>query len=86
MWIRHLEQQAEFGFQYYYGIPPNGVPGSFKLFENEVVLNDNTVLMKTGEARMSFLTYNVINLLTTQDPDFCDKIEFFLDGVLQNQP
>ena len=83
LWIRHLEQQAEFGFQYYYGIPPNGVPGSFKLFENEVVLNDNTVLMKTGEARMSFLTYNVINLLTTQDPDFCDKIEFFLDGVLQ---
>lgn len=82
-WIHHLEKQAELGYQFIYGLEPNGIPRTFKLFENEVVLNDNTVLMKTNKARMSFLTYNVINLLTTEDPVFCNKIEFFLDGVLQ---
>ncbi len=82
-WIRHLEIQAELGYQFIYGLEPNGIEGTFRLFENEVVLNDNTVLIKTGDTRMSFLTYNVINLLTTEDPVFCNKIESFLDNLVK---
>jgi hypothetical protein len=82
-WINHLRRQAEYGFQYICGTEPNGIEGSFSLFENEVVLNDNTVLVTTGERKTTFLTYNVVNLLTTSDPLFCGKIERFLNGLIK---
>ena len=82
-WINHLRRQAEYGFQYICGTAPNGIEGSFSLFENEVVLNDNTVLVSTGDDKITFLTYNVVNLLTTSDPAFCDKIGHFLQGLIK---
>lgn len=82
-WIRHLQLQTEYGFQYLYGLEPNGVEGNFKLYENEVVLNDNTVLVKMGDMKTAFLTYNVVNLLTTTDPAFCNKIDFFVQGLIK---
>lgn len=82
-WISHLHKQAEYGFQYVYGTAAAGVEGSFCLFENEVVLNDNTVLVSTDDVRTSYLSYNVVNLLTTSDPVFCEKIEQFLGGLLK---
>jgi len=82
-WIRHLHLQAEYGFQYIFGTEPNGVEGMFILYENEVVLNDNTVLVTTDDVKTSFLTYNVVNLLTTSDPEFCSKIERFLQGLIK---
>lgn len=82
-WIGHLLKQAEYGFQYIYGQEPHGVEGTFCLFENEVVLNDNTVLVNTDGIKTAFLTYNVVNLLTTSDPEFSDRIELFLKGLLK---
>lgn len=82
-WINHLQEQAEHGFQFIYGTRPHGVEGTFCLFENEVVLSDNTVLVTTDDIKTSFLTYNVVNLLTTSDPVFCGKIEQFLNGLLK---
>ena len=82
-WIDHLQKQAEYGFQYIYGTEPTGVEGSFRLFENEVVLNDNTVLVDSDDTRTSYLTYNVVNLLTTSDPEFCSKIDRFLGGLIR---
>ena len=83
LWIDHLQKQAEYGFQYIYGTEPTGVEGSFRLFENEVVLNDNTVLVDSDDTRTSYLTYNVVNLLTTSDPEFCSKIDRFLGGLIR---
>ncbi len=83
MWINHLRMQAELGYQYIHGTEPNGIEGTFSLFENEVVLSDNTVLVTTDDLQTSFLTYNVVNLLTTSDPNFCTKINGFLDGLIR---
>lgn len=82
-WINHLRQQAEYGYQFIYGTTPHGVEGSYRLFENEVVLSDNTVLVHADELKTTFLTYNVVNLLTTSDPAFCSKIEIFMSGLLK---
>jgi len=82
-WLTHIQQQAEYGFQFIYGQEPHGVEGSFCLFENEVVLSDNTVLVSADDVKTTFLTYNVVNLLTTTDPVFCEKIEQFLQGLLK---
>lgn len=83
-WIQHLRKQAEYGFQFFYGQKPNGLEGTFCLYENEVVLSDNTVLAELEQTRITFLSYNVVNLLTTSDPAFCGKIEQFLKGLIKN--
>lgn len=82
-WIRHMHLEAENGYQFIFGQEPHGVEGTFCLFENEVVLNDNTVLVETDNISTSFLTYNVVNLLTTSDPAFTEKIAQFLKGLLK---
>lgn len=74
MWVRHIEKQAELGFKFIYGDNPEGIENSFKLYENEVVLNDNTIIVKTTDLSKCYLTYNTLNLLTTTDTIFIESI------------
>lgn len=76
--VNHLEQQASTGFRYLYGDTPEGVDGNYKLFCNEVLLGDNTIYVSKNDHAKTFLTYNVINLLVTENPLFCKQIEISL--------
>ncbi|MBN3036314.1 MAG: hypothetical protein JW861_12080 [Bacteroidales bacterium] len=82
-WLRHLESQAERGYKFLYGMEPSGVEDSFRLYENEVVLNDNTILARLDGRKITYLTYNVISLLVTTDQTFNDSIEKYLTGLMR---
>jgi len=73
--VNHLEQQASAGFRYLYGETPEGIDGNYRLYCNEVLLGDNTIFVKKESQLKTFVTYNVINLLVTENPDFCKQIE-----------
>ncbi len=73
--IHHLQREAELGFRFTPGTTPEGIEGSFKLYFNEVLLGDNTIFVKTDGNSTAYLTYNVINLLITTNPHFCQQIE-----------
>ncbi len=73
--IHHLQREAELGFRFTPGTTPEGIEGSFKLYFNEVLLGDNTIFVKTDGNSTAYLTYNVINLLITTNPLFCQQIE-----------
>lgn len=79
--VNHLEQQASAGFRYLFGEAPEGVDGNYKLFCNEVLLGDNTILVSKDGQSKTFLTYNVINLLVTENPQFCEQIETSLRNL-----
>jgi hypothetical protein len=81
--IRHLQQQAEHGFRFFKGEEPVGVEGMYKLYLNEVLLGDNTILVNTNGHKKVYLTYNVINLLKTTDEVFCKQIEDSLRNLMQ---
>lgn len=81
--IEHLQHQAALGFRFLHGTKPEGIEGSFKLFYNEVLLGDNTILVKTDGHPTTFFTYNVINLLITTNPLFCQQIEHSLRVLMQ---
>ena len=81
LWISHIKKQAELGFRYLHGTEPYGVENSYKFYENEVVLNDNTIFVKTDKYTATYLTYNVISLLFTNDHIFCGEIENYLKGL-----
>jgi len=73
--VNHLEQQAAAGFRYFCGETPEGIDGTYQLYCNEVLLGDNTIYVSKDDQCKTFLTYNVINLLVTENPMFCQQIQ-----------
>jgi hypothetical protein len=82
-WLDHVKMQAECGSQFKHGTPCVGIDDSYKLFNNEVLVTDNTILVKTDGHKTSYNTYNVINQLITTNPVFCDQIENSLRNLMQ---
>ncbi len=82
-WIRHIQKQAELGMKFIYGTPPEGIPDSYKIYENEVVLNDNTIFVCIDGIKYTYLTYNVASLLVTSEPQFCESVEQFFHGLMK---
>lgn len=82
-WIFHIQQQAEHGFKYLYGQEAHGIENSFRFYENEVVLSDNTILVDVLGRKSAYLTYNVASLLMTQDQEFCNGIEKYMRGLIK---
>ncbi|MBL7875337.1 MAG: helix-turn-helix transcriptional regulator [Cyclobacteriaceae bacterium] len=57
---------------------------SFQLYQNDILMSDNTVFGLSGEKRITFLNYNILNLLITQHPSFCDKTEKYLNNLIKH--
>lgn len=68
--VNHQQRQAELGFKFPYGKHPVGENGNFQLYHNEIILADNTILIKSGETQTSFITSNAINLMQTHNKAF----------------
>ena len=68
--VDHMQQQAALGFKFPYGKPPVGVEGNFQLFHNDLILVDNTILVKAGDSCATYLTSNAINLMQSRDKAF----------------
>ena len=83
-WLNHIQKQAEYGFKFRHDGPCEGIENSYILYENEVVLNDNTIHVKTENISSVYFTYNVCSLLFTIDPDYCNHIHEFLKGLIKN--
>jgi hypothetical protein len=82
-WLRHIQRQAELGFKFIYGMDPVGAEENFKLYLNEVVLNDNSIYVKMDDQCVTYITDNVLSLLITTNPVFCSHKKKFLDGLCQ---
>jgi len=82
-WLQHVQNQAEYGFQFMLGTTPEGMENSYKLYHNEILVNDNTILVQVDGQKTSYNTYNVINQLITTNPIFCNQIEDSLRNLMQ---
>ena len=57
---------------------------SFQLYENEILIADNTVLAKMGTKRSVYINYNSLNLLTTLQDSFCERTETYLNNLIKS--
>ena len=48
------------------------------------VLGDNTVFVKLNGVSVVYKTFNSLNLLYTTKPDFCKKVETYLQGIISS--
>lgn len=72
--ISHIELQAETGKKFAPGEPVPQDAAAFTMFNNEVVLGDNTCLADLGKMKLTYLNHSVINFITTRDERFNDYI------------
>ncbi len=83
--ILHIQKQAARGYKYLYGKENAiGDDKNFQLYYNEVTIMDTTVLIKMGDTRMVLLGHNVVDILTTADPLFCEHTHKILDKIIKN--
>jgi len=68
--VNHIQKQAELGFKFPFGKHPVGEEGNFHLYHNDIILADNTVLIKAGNVQTSFITSNAINIMQTHNKEF----------------
>lgn len=57
-------------------------PNTFSMFKNDILIAETTIFFKMGDKRVTYLTYNTMNLLTTSNERFCRSMEDFLANVI----
>jgi hypothetical protein len=57
---------------------------SFKLYQNEILMSDNTIFARSGDKRLAYINYNTLSLLITQHPSFCEKTEEYLSSLIKH--
>lgn len=78
--LERLNLQAEAGHK---GDPPSPDPGArFDIYHNEVLIGDNTILFKMGEKRVTFVTANNFDILTTSHEIFCHETEDHINNLI----
>lgn len=65
--IGHLEHQAETGVKFLYGESFGENAAVFNLYNNELFIGEDTILVDLGNSKMTFLNHIVINYMTSTD-------------------
>jgi transcriptional regulator with XRE-family HTH domain len=80
--IDHIKQQAERGYKFTDPQTTNTDTENYQLYASEVILGDNTILVNMDHSQITYLTYNVLSLLTTSDTHFCNSTEKHLRNLI----
>jgi len=82
-YIHHIKSQAVHGYKFCIGQEKAASSGSLKMYYNEVILCDNTMLATIDDIKVSFLTHNALNFLTTTNARFCDTTEKYFASLIR---
>ena len=78
----HMERQAEAGKKFLPGQSVNS-GANYRLYVNDFVIGDNTVLVKGETAEVCFISHNAINYFFTRDQRFIKYTGQFLENVIR---
>ena len=56
---------------------------NFKLYYNEITIGDNTIFFDIGDRKVANITHNVLNILTTSNPEFCNETLRTLKNIIK---
>ena len=70
----HLEKQAALGYKFRIDDPEQKPLGEYKMYFNEVLLGDNSILVVTDNLKMAFMTHTTFNFMMTRDVGFTENM------------
>lgn len=72
--LDHLQLQAERGVKFLPGASDVSYRAPIEFYVNELILGNNTMLLKLDEQQLSMITYSVFHYLFTRDTRFSGKV------------
>lgn len=81
--VAHLEQQATEGYKFDVNDPQRTPRGKFQMYFNEIVIMENSILAQLDGSKVAFLVHNVLNVLMTRDPRFCDNMYGYIQNLVR---
>jgi transcriptional regulator with XRE-family HTH domain len=81
LFINHLEKEVELGYKFNLHTPgKRGAP--YKVYYNDIIIGDNTVLFTMDDACFTYITANTFNLLSTSNPFFCGQTKDYFSNII----
>ncbi len=71
MLLDHLEEQTKTGIKSLPGRGPS--VGTIEFYVNELILGNNTILLKLDDRKTAMVTYNILSYLSTSEERFVTK-------------
>lgn len=81
--VTHIRRQAETGCKFIPGREPAGDADNFRLYRNEVLIGDNTIVVKAGGGATVYVPHNVLNYLVTSHEGFTQRTLATLDNLMR---
>ncbi|MBP6287705.1 MAG: hypothetical protein KA409_12360 [Ferruginibacter sp.] len=81
--VSHIEKEAEAGVKFKMGDHPHSGSATFRLFNNELVLGDNTLQAELGDMRITFLNHSFMHFIGTRDEAFNRSMFNNITNIMQ---
>jgi hypothetical protein len=81
-WLDHLQLQTEKGVKFMPGNSDVLHKAPIQFYVNELILGNNTMVIKLDDNNLSMITYSVFHYLFTKDPRFSAKVMSSFDTLL----
>ena len=81
--INHLERQAEVGLKFRVNEEPDQNSSEYRLYVNELILGDNTIMAELDDTYITFLNYGVLFIVYTTDERFNNAMKENLENLVK---
>jgi hypothetical protein len=81
--MNHIKMQAHLAQKFYPNEQANATHVSYRLYNNQVVLCDNSVLVVADNEKRLFLTHNTLNYLYISDKGYCETTYKWMKNLEQ---
>jgi hypothetical protein len=81
--IDHIERQAERGYKFAYGDPEMKPTTEYKVYVNEVLLGDNSMLAVLNGAKTALIVHTLNNFMMTRDVNFTENLYQHIQSLMR---
>lgn len=81
--VLQVKNDATNGYKTSMVHPSTEDKNNYKLYYNEITIGDNTIFFDLGDRKIANITHNVLNILTTSNPEFCDETLRTLKNIIK---
>jgi hypothetical protein len=81
--VNHVEKEAEFGCKFKIDGKPGPGSASYRLFNNELILGDNSLMAEIGDMKITFLNHSFMHFIGTRDEAFNTAMYNNINNIMQ---
>ncbi len=81
--VLQVKNDAKLGYKTSLVHPATENKENYKLYYNEITIGDNTIFFDMGDRKIANITHNVLNILTTSNPEFCNETHKALKNIIK---